>query len=370
MHLVTHLSRQTGGEIRIPDFPVNFAPVPSVKYITVCTGAPSQSRIYDYFNKVLSLVGNRYRIVQIGSREDYPIAGAIDNRGLGLREEGFILSRSSLHLGNDHVFNSIAASKGVPSVSLHSFMPEDCARPLGTGIVMSLSADGKPSYSLEENPKRINSIKPEDVANTVLEILGLSRVEMKTVYIGPAYLDERIDFVPDFPIPPGAFNGRKLVCRYDLVPNPEALAHFLFHYGGPVITRDPLPPTIFNDFRGKIKQVIYYIDNNLNLEFLNALRIAGIPYELVSESTGKKLQDLKLELWDYNQIKSPKKHDISRFGREMKFDSNRFFFSQNKFYPTRWHWERGITSQDCDFSLTGIESCEFQESLENLYIYE
>lgn len=369
MRLSDYYAQYSGVEPEKPEFPSIWIARPEGEYFTVCTGAVTQSRIYSYFGKVISLLCLPYRIVQIGAGEDYPIPNAIDYRGrLNLRQESFLIEGAKFHLGNDHVFNNLAEMADVHSFSVHAVLPGSAAAPRDHTFISA--PKDRPSYADIENPKSINLIKPEDVANSILEKLGKPRLSIKTVKIGPSFLEERIDLIPDFAIPPDTFRGRKIVCRYDLCPNREGLIHFLNCYGGAILTYDPIDPEILKAFRGKIPHVVYYVDRNLNIDFIRFLSHSGIPYDLVSNKQGKELSDLKLELFDFNQIKSPRKYAVDDLSESMKFETNRVFFSRNQFYPSKYHWEQGIPIQSCDFSLKGIQNESFNESIDNFYIYE
>lgn len=357
-----------------PDFPTSFIPLPDGPYITICTGAPSKSRIYDYYNKVIALIPfGDIKIVQIGAAEDYPIFGAIDYRGkANLRQEAFVIENGLLHIGNDHVFQHIAGAKGRRSVGLYSVIPASSAEPFYNYLAVSLEPDrtDKPSYTDDESPKTINSIKPEVAAREISKILGLNEKKIKTVYIGPSYNDERIDLIPDFPIPLDIFKGRKIVCRYDLCPNKEGLIHFLHAYGGAVITEDPIDHQILAGLKERIPHIVYFLDKNYNKDFIKALHYSGISYDLCTEKSGKELADLKLELFDYNQVKTRRWPDLAGFRPNQLFETKRVFFSRNQFYPSAWHVSEGITVDKCDYTLAGLDSKRFQDSWENLYIYE
>jgi hypothetical protein len=369
MRLSDYYAQYSGVEPEKPEFPSVWTARPDHPYFTVCTGASTQSRIYSYWNKVISLLDLPLRAVQIGAVEDYPIVGAIDYRGqLNLRQEGFLIDGAQFHIGNDHVFNNLAEMADVHSFSVHAVLPGAAAAPRDHTYISAPTK--RPSYTDKELPKSIDLIKPETIANAILVKNGKEPLSIETVRIGPAFLDERIDLIPDFPIPPNTFSGRKIVCRFDICPNRDGLIHFLNCYGGPVFTYDPIDPQIMQNFKARIPHVVYYVDRNLNVDFVRYLAYSGIAYDLVSSKTGKELSDLKLELFDFNQIKSPKKHDISDLTEDMKFETNRVFFSRNQFYPSKYHWEKGQPIQSCDFSLRGIETDSFQESMENLYIYK
>lgn len=348
-----------------PDFPAVFTSVPEGDYVTISTGAAAAANVYDFYNDVFDLVDAK--LVQIGSSNDYRVRKADDRRGLSLREEAHLIANAKLHVGNDHVFHHVAASKSVPSVALYSTIPAVCLTPLwGNCVALEPIRSGKPTYADEESPKTINSIMPETVAEAIHLLIGGRYSPIVTKRIGSQYTFERIDLVPDFQIPHSVFNGRRIVCRFDLCPNEPNLAHSLSCYPCGIITEDPISIGILQQFKPRIQQVIYNVDKNLDLGFVSALHYSGIPYELVTEQTGAELADLKLKLFDFNQVKGRGIVSINGFDKSMKFKTNRMFLSRNKFYPTIWHLNEGKQGD----TLEGLESRAFQESWEHLYIYE
>ena len=307
-------------------------------------------------------------MVQIGSPSDPKLRKALDFRGLNLRQEAYVIENADLHVGNDHAFLHLAAIKETPYIGLFGPIPSKNRSPFGYtyGICIDPPRQGKPSYNPQENPKEINKIKPETVAGHICDILEIEPIRINTVRIGSLYHIERLDFVPDFPLPPEVFNGKRIVCRYDLAQNERFLFHFLTHYFGTIITDDPLPPAVFEQFKGRVHHIHYNIDKNLDIGFVTALHYSGIPYDLVTAKTDKELADLKIELFDFNQLKGRPKHDISDLKPEMRFKTNRMFLSRNKFYPTIWH----LQEDEVNDKLTGVSSARFQEALDHLYIYE
>lgn len=352
------------------EFPSTFIPLPDTPYITVCTGSCRQAGIYDYFQKVLSLINLGYQIVQIGAVQDYPIPTTIDYRGRAqLRQETFILENSLLHIGNEHVFNHIAASKGIPVIGLYSILPANCTAPSNT-IAIEPNRVGKPSYDNAEFPKSINNIFPEVVAEQIANVLKKPYDRITTIRIGQFYLKEQVDLIPDFAIPLDIFRGRRIICRYDLCPNKEGLIHFLQAYGGVISTADPIDPQILHQLKSRIPQILYYLDKNYSLDFIKVLHCSGIPYELITEKTGKELSQLKLELFDFNQIKGRNIPNIDGVTSDMYFDSNRVFFSRNEFYPTAWHWSEGIPSHRSENKIgAALSSKKFLDSWDHLYIF-
>ena len=182
---------------------------------------------------------------------------------------------------------------------------------------------------------------------------------------------EQIDYVPDFPISPKTFEGRRLVCRYDICNNKEALVHFLHVYGGTIYTSEPIDINLLLNFKPRIPQLIYLVSENYSKEFVKQLHGSGINYELVSHLRDQALSNLKLELFDYNQIKGFPEPEIGKITEDHYFESKRVYLSKGIFFASRYHYCENLPIQNCDFKVgAAIHSKNFLESFNNCYFYE
>ncbi len=355
-----------------PEFPSNFIKIPE-KYITISTSAGWNSKKYDYYQKVLelllpSLQREGVEIIQVGGKDDQKLSLVTNYTEISLRQAAFVIENSLLYLGNDNLYTWLASSK-VPSVALYGPIPGDIIKP---NRVVSLEPEraGKPSYSAEESPKSINSILPEKVANIVADLLSVPQSGITTVQINPLYGQEQIDYIPDFPIQPNIFNGRRIICRYDICNNKEALVHFLNVYGGTIYTSDPIDINLLLAFKARIPQIIYLLDHNYSKDFVAGLHSTGIPYELVSEKKDRELGDLKLDLFDFNQIKGWPEINKGEVTEDCYFESKRVYLSKARFFASRYHWAENVPIEKCNFQVgAALNSKNFQELWNNCYFY-
>ncbi len=356
-----------------PDFPSNFIKIPA-KYIVVSTTGSWNSKKYDYYQKVLEILfpilqKEGIEIVQVGTQEDQRLPLVVDYTGVSLRQAAFVIENSLLHVGNDNLYTWLAGSK-VPSIALYGPVPGAVLKPEGV-LALEPARVNKPSYAPEENPKTINSIPPEQVAGSVTELLNIEKPKIKTVQINSLYGQEQIDYIPDFPIQPQVFNGRRIICRYDICNNKEALIHFLNLYEGAIYTADVIDINLLLAFKPRIPQILYLLDHNYSKDFVKALHSTGIPYDLVTNKKDRELGDLKLDLFDYNQIKGWPEVDKGEVTEDCYFESKRVYLSKAKFYASRWHYTEGIDITKCDFKVgPALTSRNFQESWHHCYFYQ
>lgn len=379
MSLTDYAAREANVEIGLTEFPSLFYPLPFNKYVVVCVSGDSPSRSYRHFSKVFELLNmdlefSGIKVVQIGAGKDYPIRGAYDLRGaLSLRQAAHIINGSLAFIGCDHVYARIAAIYNVATVIAvgATYGSDILPRHEAPFKIVESHRNGlKPSYLDDENPALVDLVNPEDIAKEVMGIFDFEwDKSFKTIRIGKSFYEERIDFIPDFPVSGGALNGRNLVCRYDLSPNPAALFQFYHFYGGPLFTDRPIDPKLFEEFGGKIPHTVYFLDGEYSPEFVKFLHSIPRPYDLVSSKTGKDLEAMKLELFDYNQIKSLAKPNYDGVKEGHKFVTNRLFLSKGQMFPSVLHWRKGVGLSNT-MTLTDIDNKDWWDCYDHFYIYE
>jgi hypothetical protein len=364
-----------------PKFPTCYYPIPNAKYITLHIGAGHDSRKYDYYQEVVNILkpilkNNNIHIVQIGTNDEPNLDGVIHiKNNLSLRQSAFVLANGICHIGSDSCWTHIGGSMNLPILSLHSNSPLEVSSPYYKDKHIALDADRgdkKWTYSATENPKTINTIKPEDIAKSTLELLNIQdNIKAKTFYIGDQYNSNQVDIIPDYPVDGTKFANYKILIRGDVVCNYNAIGHILNYYSAGLVLNKPIPIDILNRFKSKIKIIYYIIDSNYNKDFISKLHTSGIKYHLLTEMDGDELNNVKLDLFDFNAISKKILFDKSKIKSNLLFKTNRLFNSNNKFYPSVYHY-----TLDQPFNgepiLVGkaIDYPSFLDSCESYYFFE
>ena len=357
------------------NFITNYIPVPE-KYITIYTGGSSSSVIYDHFNKVLELLGKvltGIQIIQIGIPNDYKIDNSLDYRGkTNFRQTAFIIENSLLHIGNDSVWNHVAGSKNIPFVCPCGPTPASSITPFYHKDFIILETPDKnikPSYSAEG--KEIHSINPEEVSSAIAKLLNIQwNSWLKTIQIGKFYKSKQIDYIPNFSIGP-ELSGSNVAIRMDLCNNYKNLISFLSMYRAPVVVADPLPPDIIDNFKHNIVEIIYFCDDNFNIQFIKKLHSSGIKYCIITEKTGDDLSALKLKLLDFNPPLSKVKQDTSLITNNSVFSSNRLYLGKGRYYPSLYHYKNNQDVDTANYNVADyFNDPDFLEAFDNYYFYE
>lgn len=366
---------------KAPKFPTCYYPTPNVKYITLHIGAGHDSRKYDYYQETVNILkpilkNNNIHIVQIGTNDEPNLDGVIHiKNNLSLRQSAFILANGICHIGSDSCWMHIAGSMDIPLVSLHCNSPYEVSSPYYKSKHTVLDADRKGNkwtYSAFEKPKTINTIKPEDIAKATLDILGIeANIQVETKYIGENYNDNQVDIIPDYPVDGAKFTNQKILIRGDLNMNYNAIGHILSYYPAGLVINQAIPFDIIIRFKNNIKVIYYIVEENYNKDFIARLHTSGVKYHLVSDLEGEKLDNIKLDLFDYNTINKKIPFDKTKINPNYLFKTNRIFNSQNKFYASAYHYTIGqaFTGEPL---LVGdaLNYPSFLDSCENYYFFE
>lgn len=265
MKLLELYSLATGLKIGKQSLTEHFYPLPFSKYITLHSSSGMQGKNYPYYQLVVDflnpiLSSYNIRIVQMGLKDDAELSGCYPIKGkTSVNQGSFILSKSLLHIGNDSVWCHRAGYLGIPLVEL--FGPTSVANHSPYGVDRSKAAlieshrwGRNPTFASQESPLSVSTISPEDVANSVLGLLGLSeRINRKTQFIGPLYQHLIFDYVPNAAPSLNLAPEIPITARMDLVHSEQNLLALL-QSGRKVtiVTKAPIDLNLLASFKGSI----------------------------------------------------------------------------------------------------------------------
>ena len=382
-HICEEYAKSLGVRVGRPQISDHFFPIPFDKYITIQTTNKFESRNYSFWDVALSLIKERlpqYKVVQVGSKED-PLCLQADvslRDATSFRQMFHVIKNSSLHLGIDSVGVHVASALDIPCVGLYSNMLSSQSGPLwhkdsDFTCINSDKKSNKPSYATAESPKTINTIKPESIASSVLDLLGISHDlgDYKTLRLGPHYPNQILEVVPNFHPQPNYAPTliANLRCDYDFME--EALPGWLSRKSN-IMTASPLPLGLLASFRENISGVTMFMDSgSIDKDYLRSLSKLNIKFNLICKDKSK-LQDLRFKFFDWvveEHVKLSKK-DVD-FGSEICdntfYHSNKVLVSEGKNYLSKAAWKAGVEMTNEPQKL--IDSEEFWEEIEHLNIY-
>jgi len=313
MHLIESYATSSGLKIGKPFILESYFPLPFEKYISFQPFSKYSAKDYDYWQEVINLIiphlkEQNIQIVQIGSEKEkvlenvYSVVGQTD-----IRQAAYVIKNSIIHFGADSFGAHIASGFDKKIVALYSNNNINNVKPYWTKekdmVLLSPEIQGKPSYAAEENPKSINSIQPEKIAQAILKLLKIENNFhiLNTVYKGKLFNNKLFHIIPDHVVERSTLINH-CVYRMDLFFNEANLLNQLKIMPCIIATDQPIDVNILVQNRAHIIGVNCFIQDNSNLEFIKQLKRANIKYQLYSYLPNEKLNSYKLDYLDYGII--------------------------------------------------------------------
>jgi hypothetical protein len=381
MRLLDAYATNTGSKINKPFIYTKFFPIPLEKYITLQAQTPYDSRNYSYWQEVINLIHphliklNIY-IVQLGTKEEKPLNGTINLIGqTNINQLAYLVEKSIMHLGADSFCVHLASHFQKPIVSLYSISNPDVAGPHFGDKSKHILLKGyerignkKPSYSQVEFPKSIDSIKPEEIANSVLSLLDIKNIKLpESVFFGQDFNLKTFEIIPDEILDPNSIPVENPIIRMDYSFNENALEQILRYKKSLIFTDKPIKKEIIEKYKNNITQLIYIIDEENNINFVKLLKNNSINYVLLSFLPEEILNKFKIDYMDYNLIIT-KKHkakediDIKDFNN-LYYKSSRTLFSSKGQFISKFDWINNTKDKVVDHP-------DFWKEVDNFHIFK
>ena len=389
MHLLDCYSLNCGLKIKEPFILDKFFPLDVDKYITFDPHSNFASRDYDYWSDVINalypvLEKHGIGILHIGD-SDKGYEKTYDLRKQASANQlSYILTNSLLHLTVDGFSNHLAANKDIKLVSLFSDSPPENNGPVfgkreSHKFLLPELKNGRFSYSSEENPKTINSIKPETIINNVCNLLGLeSDFNYRTLSIGKSYISSSLECIPDGnPIDVSSLNVDSMIMRMDLAHDEMALAKQCQVSKCSVITEKPISINILNHLKPSLVQFVYLVGDSDSKQYVEELFQAGIQCLLMTDKNGKDLEALKFKYLDFGKIhqrrqaKKPKELEGLNLDN-VYYRSNKYLVNNSQVYYSKCSFEKGLPVDmlgSTKFQKV-IDEDSFWKDSDNLYFVE
>lgn len=391
MHLLEQYALSSGLKIGKPFIYEVFFPIEAKKYITLQKEAKFPSRQYKYWQQVVDLVNpilfkNNVKIVQIGSKNDKALKGVVYTSGeTSIAQVHYLIRNSQMHVGIDSFAVHIASGLGKKIVALYSNMtPENSgpywSNPLDCILIQSPRGNKKPSYAADENPRTINEIKPETIANSILQLLDIEeRVKVETLFIGDNFSDN-FGGEPFFGFLPNQViisekNAPEL--RFDLLFEEKNLPAQLSKQKSIITTNKPISQDILLKFKPNVAKIIYLVEKNDSPEFIRFLFENGFSFDCVSKLSPEEISKKKLNYYRYCAINEHKASETeSRFRCSLKeisdsrvrFKTNYIICSDRKNYLSEQHLLDSEATDDIDAFNKIKLSDLFLSDLKNVWI--
>jgi len=362
MRLLDTYATNTGSTIDVPYIYTKYFPLPAERYITLQAQTPYDSRNYEYWQEVIDiinpiLVKNNIKIVHTGLKDEKKYNGVIDILGqTNINQFAYVIQNTLLHFGSDSFGVHLASYYDKPIVALYSISNPNVAGPHFGNFKNHILIKGyenlgtkKPSYSQVENPKSINTIKPEEIVKSILNLLNIKNENIyETVFIGNRYGQTLLECIPSVILPPNIFQNGFLNIRFDYIDtitdNDYVCTLNNLHIRDcTIITDKPLELEKLSQLKNKITSIFYDITfNDINFDFINKVKFLGVKIDFIFNKSKNNneniLNDKKLQLIDY-----PELINILEFQSKPKdliftskaYKSKKILFANNKTYLSK-----------------------------------
>lgn len=382
MHLLEQYALSCGVKIDKPFIETSYFPVVPEKYITLHASERIQSKTYDYYNDVISMIRpfllkEGIQIIQIGSNKESSISNCIHHQGqTTIKQAAYIIKNSLLHLGTDSFSTHVAAGFDKKIVSLYSTLYKECCGPYwgDSSEQVLLEPDRKnkkASFSDVEYPKSINTIMPEKIACAVLDLLEINHDlhNIETFHIGESYHAGSLAVIPNHVMPhnfapnqPANILGHEHFDEYNI-------AKWAYNRKVNIFLNKPMHINYLKSVKQNVNQINYFATPDDDDSFFKAVSKLGIQVKIISKDENT-INDLKLKFfdWDVNLITKKTKKDIDNHKKicdNTRYKSSQIIASDKKLYASKAAWKNNINGNhnkviDCD---------EFWEDIINLKLY-
>lgn len=389
MRLLDTYATNTGSKIDKPFIYEKYCPLAFDKYITLQAETPYDSRNYHYWSEVVEYISpylqkENIHIIQIGLDNEKKIPGCYHLQGkTNINQAAYIIGRSLLHFGADSMAVHFASHYNIPIVSLYSISNPDVAGPHFGDKNKHILFKGyerignkKPSYSQVEAPKSINTINPEEIAKSILDLLNIKYNNIpKSIFFGDNYNRNLIESVPNQIIGDiSQFGIDSLIMRMDYEFNEQVLAEQLKRNRCSIITNKKIDYNLLNALKQNIDQIIYELDDQYDIDFAKSLKKLARPFVLSTSLSEDFVNSLKLKFLDIGQImRAPKstKNDLNLQDKDLNnyyYKSSKFTLSKGLTFNSKAAYKANIPFDNKPGKI--IDNPDFWEESKYFYILE
>lgn len=341
MHLIEKYSLETGLKIGKPDVYEKFYPLPfSGKYVTqyVEQGIPSMQ--YDYWEDVIEIINpylkaNDIKILNLNPMKVKQMDNLVQlDDKIDSSQLYHIIKNSLLHFGETSFATDLACIADIKLLSIYSMAHQECLKPYwgkeSNQILLSPENGKLPSYSMEESPKSINSIKPEKIASSILTLLGIDyKIEYETVFTGSIYRNKQVEVIPSsvanvnfYPMSIRMdyhFDEKNLFEQFTVTENNIN-----------IITDKPIRSDLLAKISKKVECLYYLVGENDDPKFIEEAKKLKIPFKLLSYLDEESINKKKVSYMDLAPIYRQKIADPSKIDDLKDHNLSELYYFSNK----------------------------------------
>lgn len=320
MNVLEKYASSCGVKISKPNVGASYFPLKWDKYIVIDNRNKNGGNVYDSYSDVMSYIHpilekEGIGIVSFAKEEKYIIEKTAPYISITKKQEAYFIQNSLLTVSSDNLSAYLADGQGVPSIGLYSIYPSESNRPIWTDkhtVIESERCGNLPSYGVAEDPKAINFIEPEKVAQAILDKVGIDfKILHDTVFIGDLYSIKVVEAIPDFATEPNFMKNKALNIRMDYHFDEQNLCHWLTGRYINILTDKKINLDLLRHYKKNIAQLTVTINDNFDEAYLKEVRKIGIKLEIFCENP-EKIEKYRFKYFDFkiNESEYKTKEDI------------------------------------------------------------
>jgi len=345
MNILNKYANYCGVEAKRPEVPSSYYPNKGRPYIIIDNRTRTGQDIYEYYVDVLDMVREILTregidVYMFCTSEKTALQFTYPFYMLSPKQENYLIKNSLAVITNGNVSTYAASSYGVPSLGLYSSYPSELTKPNWDNkhIILESRREGNlPSYGREEKEKYINKIRPEEIANGILEMLEVKeRVGVETIHVGGVYQMKVAEAIPDFQPDPSFFAGQVVNVRTDYHMDEQNLIQWIKGRKANLLINEPLNLDLINYYRGEIFQITASINDSFSEEWIKRVKNIGVKLEMFCEKD-EDLEKFRFQYFDHTINKSmfKKKADLwlpGKLKKGTKFITGKILISEGERY--------------------------------------
>jgi len=343
-HIAEQYAKHLGAKINRPQLTEHFLPGIPDKYLVLYAPDNMPSLTYRLWNLVFYLIKpilkeSDIKVVQLGDPKTQVIKG-VDASFLGCtaKQNNYLVKNSLAFVGITDAPAHVASYYDIPSVVLSANIHKEAICPLWhkEKTCINLEPDfikNKPSFSNDD--ERLNEIKPELVAQSILDQLGINKtVDFKSIHFGKEFNKDTIEVIPNFFGLNEFMQGKPVTIRGDVHYDEENIAKYLLYLDSALHVSQKFP---FEKCTSRLKHLVYHLEEDV--EDLNAYfkRFKKSKINVIICTSNKDiLNEIRLKYFDYivDYIDTEEiSKDIS-INENSKFISSKVVFSDSDVYKS------------------------------------
>ena len=352
--IVEVYAKDLGVKIGKPTITEHFFPNTIDKYICCDFDSDNKSESYNYWDIVRSLIKPFLNERDISLIK---IPDILD------KQKNFFIKNSLLYIGLANHNTIIADYYKIPSVSLLTNIYENNFNPLFIGKIITPNfSDLKPSFN--QDCHRINEIKPEVIAQSILDQLGIQeKIKFKTIRIGKTFHNDVVEVVPNFAGISEQLKDKPINIRGDIHWNLENIINWCQYSYVNLYINSAFDIDLLQ-YMTKLKQIIFKYQDSEDADkskFFKELKRRKVNL-IIQVQKGIDVNKVRLKYFDYNVIEEAQEP-------KEKIKASKFL-SKKRFAVDGQSFNSESSAKRLDNSDNFIYDETSSKELESLYLYE